>query len=143
MHFIVLAKDCGIQVAAANCLSRDALLNEASHVEQPPCHEGTASGWILGTPDCWRNDSPVLPSNSHVPGGCGDRQQGSCHQPSLPTATAKPSVKRGMGIREGGAGNEVRHWAWWGCIGNGEEEHPFIFRIFLSSWVNSGGYTAS
>lgn len=70
MHFTVLAKDFLIQVAAANCPSRDSLSSEASHAEQPLHHEGTAAG-----PELWgseadgRNDSPELPSNGHIPEG--------------------------------------------------------------------------
>lgn len=66
----VLAKDFLIQVAAANCPSRDSLSSEASHAEQPLHHEGTAAG-----PELWgseadgRNDSPELPSNGHIPEG--------------------------------------------------------------------------
>ena len=70
MHFTVLAKDFLIQVAAANCLSRDSLSNEASRVEQPLHHEGTAAGPDLcGSEADGRKDSPELPSSGRIPEG--------------------------------------------------------------------------
>ena len=128
LHFTDLAKDFWIQVAAANCLSRDSLPNEASHVEQLPHHQGTAAG-----PDLWgsepdgRNDSPAVPSSSHIPGGREARQQGSCHQAPLHAATAVwhqsdedwALVEVWGKIRSEAGGRVERKW---------EEERPFIFR---------------
>ena len=121
LHFTDLAKDFWIQVAVANCLSRDSLPNEASHVEQLPHHQGTAAG-----PDLWgsepggRNDSPAVPSSSHIPGGREARQQGSCHQAPLHAATdVWHQSDEDWALVGYGGRSEVRQGAGW--KGNGKK----------------------
>lgn len=126
-------------MAAANCLSRDSLPNEASHVEQPPHRQGTAAG-----PDLWgsepdgRNDSPAVPSSSHIPEGRGARQQGSCHQASLHAARADwHQSDEDWALVEvwgGAGGSEVRQGARW--KGNGKKSTHLSLGALSSSVIS-------
>lgn len=108
MHFTGLAKDFWIQVAAANCLSRDSLHNEASHVEQPLRHEGTAGGWIFGARSHYRSEVLCFPATASSLEGVepDNRVNATSHPFKLPLPNHQSneeweSGKGGEGVKSG------------------------------------------